>query len=117
MEQITHFYQVLELQYYLFLSELLCFINTSRLATCLFSFRDCLLNTATLIIISPLPAKVQEQLDKSGLWQQLAGVKHDNLLRLPPVCSFGALLSAQRFARELTAALDASTVVNASSTD
>ncbi|MED5459350.1 MAG: iron-siderophore ABC transporter substrate-binding protein, partial [Pseudomonadota bacterium] len=29
------------------------------------------------------------------------------LLRLPPVWSFGALPSAQRFARELTSALNA----------
>ncbi|MCL5426882.1 MAG: ABC transporter substrate-binding protein [Gammaproteobacteria bacterium] len=62
---------------------------------------------ATLVIIDPLPAGVEEQLAKSGLWQQLPSVKHNHLLRLPPVWSFGALPSAQRFARELTAALEA----------
>lgn len=62
---------------------------------------------ATLVIIDPLPAGVEEKLAKSGLWQQLPSVKNDNLLRLPPVWSFGALPSAQRFAKELTAALEA----------
>ena len=62
---------------------------------------------AMLVIIDPLPAGVEEQLAKSGLWQQLPSVKNDNLLRLPPVWSFGALPSAQRFAKELTAALEA----------
>ncbi|MGE6605615.1 ABC transporter substrate-binding protein [Halomonas sp. NPDC076908] len=62
---------------------------------------------ATLVIIDPLPAGVEEQLAKSGLWQQLPSVKHNHLLRLPPVWSFGALPSAQRFARELTIALEA----------
>ena len=60
---------------------------------------------AMLVIIEPLPAGVEAQLADSGLWQQLPSVKNNNLLRLPPVWSFGALPSAQRFARELTAAL------------
>lgn len=62
---------------------------------------------ATLVIIDPLPTGVEEQLAKSGLWQQLPSVKHNHILRLPPVWSFGALPSAQRFAQELTAALEA----------
>lgn len=62
---------------------------------------------ATLVIIDPLPTGVAEQLAKSGLWQQLPSVKHNHILRLPPVWSFGALPSAQRFAQELTAALEA----------
>lgn len=61
---------------------------------------------AMLVIIDPLPIGVEEQLAESGLWQQLPSVKKDNLLRLPPVWSFGALPSAQRFARELSAALE-----------
>ena len=60
---------------------------------------------ARLVIIEPLPMGVEEQLEKSGLWQQLAIVQSGNLLRLPPVWSFGALPSAQRFARVLTAGL------------
>ncbi|HSP32640.1 MAG TPA: ABC transporter substrate-binding protein [Halomonas sp.] len=67
---------------------------------------------ARLVIIDPLPAGVEAQLDKSGLWQHLPSVKHDNLLRLPPVWSFGALPSAQRFARELTAALEEAPMVS-----
>lgn len=63
---------------------------------------------AILVIIDPLPTGVEEQLAESGLWQQLLRAKHHNLLRLPPVWSFGALPSAQRFARELNAALETS---------
>lgn len=64
---------------------------------------------AKLVIIDPLPMGVEEQLEKSGLWQQLAIVQSGNLLRLPPVWSFGALPSAQRFARVLTAGLEEAT--------
>ncbi|WP_083007647.1 ABC transporter substrate-binding protein [Halomonas sp. GT] len=60
---------------------------------------------ATLVIIEPLPAGIEEQLESSSLWQHLPSVKNAQLLRLPPVWSFGALPSAQRFARELFAAL------------
>ncbi|MGO1870454.1 MULTISPECIES: ABC transporter substrate-binding protein [unclassified Halomonas] len=63
---------------------------------------------ATIVIIDSLPAGVEAELASSGLWQQLPNVKNANLLRLPPVWSFGALPSAQRFARELTAALEES---------
>ncbi|MEC4768835.1 ABC transporter substrate-binding protein [Halomonas sp. CUBES01] len=61
---------------------------------------------ATLVIVDPLPTGVEAQLAESGLWQQLPSVKNDRLLHLPPVWSFGALPSAQRFARELVAALE-----------
>ncbi|GEN26360.1 ABC transporter substrate-binding protein [Halovibrio variabilis] len=67
---------------------------------------------AMLVIIDPLPAGVEEQLAKSGLWQQLPSVKNDRLVRLPPVWSFGALPSAQRFARKLAGALEAAPVVS-----
>ncbi len=61
---------------------------------------------ATLVIIDPLPSSIEEQLESSGLWQHLPSVQNAQLLRLPPVWSFGALPSAQRFARELFAALE-----------
>lgn len=61
---------------------------------------------ATLVIIDPLPSSIEEQLKSSGLWQHLPSVQNAQLLRLPPVWSFGALPSAQRFARELFAALE-----------
>lgn len=60
---------------------------------------------ATLVVIDPLPASVEEKLAESGLWQQLPSVKNAQLLRLPPVWSFGALPSAQRFAHVLSTAL------------
>lgn len=61
---------------------------------------------AMMVIIDPLPAGVEEKLAESGLWQHLLSVKKDRLLRLPPVWSFGALPSAQRFALELTTVLE-----------
>ncbi|MEA2117926.1 ABC transporter substrate-binding protein [Halovibrio sp. HP20-50] len=67
---------------------------------------------ATLVIIEPLPAGVEEQLAKSGLWQQLPSVKHDRIIHLPPVWSFGALPSAQRFAQKLTTAIEAAPAVS-----
>ncbi len=60
----------------------------------------------TLAIVATR-AGVEEQLEGSGLWQHLPSIQNGNLLRLPPVWSFGALPSAQRFARELTTALNA----------
>ncbi|TDV97299.1 iron complex transport system substrate-binding protein [Halomonas alkaliantarctica] len=67
---------------------------------------------ATLMIIDPLPTGVEEKLAKSGLWQQLPSVRHGRIVHLPPVWSFGALPSAQRFARKLTTALDAAPAVS-----
>lgn len=67
---------------------------------------------ATLVIIDPLPTGVEEKLAKSGLWQQLPSVRHDRIVHLPPVWSFGALPSAQRFARELTTALETAPTVS-----
>lgn len=64
---------------------------------------------ATLVVVEPLPVGVEDALAKSGLWQHLPSVKNATLLRLPPVWSFGALPSAQRFARELVAALSSRT--------
>lgn len=67
---------------------------------------------ATLVIIDPLPTGVEEKLAKSGLWQQLPSVRHDRVVHLPPVWSFGALPSAQRFARKLTTALEAAIAIS-----
>ncbi|ELY22745.1 ABC transporter substrate-binding protein [Vreelandella titanicae] len=66
----------------------------------------------TMVIIDPLPAGAEEKLAKSGLWQQLPSVRHDRIIHLPPVWSFGALPSAQRFARKLTTALEAAPSVS-----
>ncbi|WP_447530272.1 ABC transporter substrate-binding protein [Vreelandella sp. TE19] len=60
---------------------------------------------ATLLIIDPIPAGVEDALARSGLWQHLPAIENDNVIRLAPVWSFGALPSAQRFARELSSAL------------
>ncbi|MDT8896028.1 iron-siderophore ABC transporter substrate-binding protein [Halomonas sp. I1] len=61
---------------------------------------------ARLVVIEPYPAGVRETLDDSGLWQGLVRDSRGAPLVLPPVWSFGALPSAQRFAEQLTAALE-----------
>ncbi|WNL42494.1 ABC transporter substrate-binding protein [Halomonas sp. PAMB 3264] len=68
---------------------------------------------ATLVIVDPVPTGVEEELARSGLWQRLPAIEEHRVIRLAPVWSFGALPSAQRFARELTRALnDASSPVD-----
>ncbi|WP_069384173.1 ABC transporter substrate-binding protein [Halomonas caseinilytica] len=62
---------------------------------------------ARLVVVEPYPAGVRETLDRSGLWQGLVQESRGKPLVLPPVWSFGALPSAQRFAEQLTAALEA----------
>lgn len=61
---------------------------------------------ATLVIVDPLPVGVEARLARNGLWQRLPAVEAERVQHLAPVWSFGALPSAQRFARELTAALN-----------
>ncbi|MFG6667776.1 ABC transporter substrate-binding protein [Halomonas sp. HNIBRBA4712] len=61
---------------------------------------------ATLLIVDPIPAGVEDQLARSGLWQRLPAIEENRVIRLAPVWSFGALPSAQRFARELMQALN-----------
>ena len=60
---------------------------------------------AQLVVVEPYPVGVETALADSGLWQQQPSVRDDNLITLPPVWSFGALPSAQRFAEHLVAAL------------
>ncbi|MYL23538.1 ABC transporter substrate-binding protein [Halomonas alkaliantarctica] len=62
---------------------------------------------AQLVVVDPLPVGVEEALAESGLWQQLPSVREGRVITLPPVWSFGALPSAQRFARTLVSALEA----------
>lgn len=63
---------------------------------------------AQLVVIEPLPVGVQAALEDSGLWQHLPSVQNGHAITLPPVWSFGGLPSAQRFARSLATALEAS---------
>ncbi|MGM0536737.1 MAG: ABC transporter substrate-binding protein [Pseudomonadota bacterium] len=60
---------------------------------------------ARLVVVDPYPVGVEAALADSGLWQQQPSVRDDSLITLPPVWSFGALPSAQRFADYLVAAL------------
>ncbi|RUR30448.1 iron-siderophore ABC transporter substrate-binding protein [Vreelandella andesensis] len=62
---------------------------------------------AQLVVIEPLPIGVEAALANSGLWQHLPSVREGRVITLPPVWSFGALPSAQRFARTLVSALEA----------
>lgn len=58
-----------------------------------------------LVVIQPHPLNVPLQLEKSILWQRLPFSQPSNQVVLPPVWSFGALPSMQRFAQTLTDAL------------
>ncbi|CAM3537930.1 ABC transporter substrate-binding protein [Halomonas lysinitropha] len=60
---------------------------------------------ARLVVVEPYPVGVETALADSGLWQQQPSVRNESLITLPPVWSFGALPSAQRFADHLVAAL------------
>ncbi|MCW4149321.1 ABC transporter substrate-binding protein [Halomonas sp. 18H] len=62
---------------------------------------------ARLVVVEPYPAGVRDALAQSGLWQGLKRQSQGEPLVLPPVWSFGALPSAQRFAEQLTTALEA----------
>ncbi|MWJ28024.1 ABC transporter substrate-binding protein [Halomonas sp. ZH2S] len=62
---------------------------------------------AQLVVVEPLPVGVEASLAESGLWQQLPSVREERVITLPPLWSFGALPSAQRFARTLVSALEA----------
>ena len=58
-----------------------------------------------LVVVHPHPANVQQQLNKSVLWQRLPFRQAQHQLVLPAVWSFGALPSMQRFANTLTLGL------------
>ncbi|QOR38442.1 ABC transporter substrate-binding protein [Billgrantia diversa] len=60
---------------------------------------------ARLVVVEPYPIGAEEKLADSALWQHHPSVRDGNLITLPPVWSFGALPSAQRFAELLVAAL------------
>jgi ABC-type Fe3+-hydroxamate transport system substrate-binding protein len=60
---------------------------------------------ARMVVVEPLPAGVQAQLESSGLWQSLPSVARGDVLYLPPAWSFGGLPSAQRFAELISAAV------------
>lgn len=62
---------------------------------------------AQLVVVEPLPIGVEAVLANSGLWQHLPSVREGRVITLPPTWSFGALPSAQRFARTLVSALEA----------
>ncbi|AQZ96056.1 ABC transporter substrate-binding protein [Halopseudomonas phragmitis] len=61
---------------------------------------------AQLVVVEPKPAGVERELASSALWQHLPGVADNQVITLPPVWSFGALPSCQRFAELLSAALE-----------
>ncbi|MGR4068813.1 ABC transporter substrate-binding protein [Halomonas sp. LR3S48] len=60
---------------------------------------------ARLVVVEPYPVGAEEKLADSALWQHHPSVRDGSLITLPPVWSFGALPSAQRFAELLVAAL------------
>jgi len=54
-----------------------------------------------LIVVDPVPMSAEGVFDNNRLWRALPAVRHDRVLSLPAVWSFGALPSAVRFAGEL----------------
>ncbi|MBH8579491.1 ABC transporter substrate-binding protein [Bisbaumannia pacifica] len=62
---------------------------------------------ARLVVVEPYPRGVEARLADSGLWQHQPSVAADRVITLAPVWSFGALLSAVRFAELLVSALEA----------
>lgn len=58
-----------------------------------------------LVIVNPMPMGVSDGLDTNQLWQSLPAVRHEQVLQLPAVWSFGGLPSAARFAEQLGQAL------------
>ena len=60
---------------------------------------------ARMVVIEPLPAGVEGQLEQGGLWRSLPAVQRNDVLYLPPAWSFGGLPSALRFAELLNTAL------------
>lgn len=67
---------------------------------------------ARLVVVKPLPRGVKSALGQSGLWHHLPSVKRDDVIMLPPAWSFGALPSAQRFARLVSEALGEATDIS-----
>ncbi|MFQ3786980.1 ABC transporter substrate-binding protein [Halomonas sp. A29] len=61
---------------------------------------------ARLVVVEPYPIGAKEKLAASALWQYHPSVRDGTLVTLPPVWSFGALPSAQRFAELLVDALE-----------
>lgn len=59
------------------------------------------LREAQLVVIEPVPLGVKERLAASALWQTLPLLRDHAPLHLPPVWSFGGVLSARRFADQL----------------
>lgn len=60
---------------------------------------------ARLVVVEPSPVGTEAKLAGSALWQHHPSVRDGSLITLPPVWSFGALPSAQRFAELLVAKL------------
>ncbi|WP_110805369.1 ABC transporter substrate-binding protein [Rhodobacter viridis] len=62
---------------------------------------------ARLVITSAIPAQIARDIARSALWSALPAVRAGRVTRLGEINGFGGLPSALRFARVLTAALEA----------
>lgn len=63
------------------------------------------IDDARIVVVDPMPVGVAADLADSAIWQHLPAVRGHEVVRLPPVWSFGGLPSAERFAEVLTTAL------------
>ncbi|MDR5902706.1 ABC transporter substrate-binding protein [Halomonas icarae] len=61
---------------------------------------------ARLVVVKPYPAGVRERLNAGGLWGHLVEASRGSPIVLPPIWSFGALPSAERFAEQLVNAME-----------
>ncbi|TDB01871.1 ABC transporter substrate-binding protein [Halomonas marinisediminis] len=61
---------------------------------------------ARLVVVKPYPAGVRERLNAGGLWGHLVEASRGEPIVLPPIWSFGALPSAERFAEQLVNAME-----------
>lgn len=61
---------------------------------------------AFIVTIGPLPPEVRRGLGENALWNALPSVREGRTLFLDPINHFGALPTAQRFARLLTAGIE-----------
>lgn len=60
---------------------------------------------ASLLLLGPLPDALQEQLNRNAIWQALPAVQDKRVAVLPVISPYGGLISMQRFAHAVQAAL------------
>jgi iron complex transport system substrate-binding protein len=60
---------------------------------------------ASLVLVGPVAAESIAGLERNAIWQALPAVREKRVTRLPVIAPYGGLVSMQRFAQALNAAL------------